>query len=341
MAEDQNFATEDEEYAAAYQERVQQSAGGETQDGGMDGDGQGGDAVVGGDGQDGDGGRDDDGQDGGAGQDGYSQGEGQGDGAPDDLEAIKKRAHSYDSLKGRHQQIQEENRVLRDELARLKQAPAPEPMAVEDVPDDLREDLEVIAGLDPELAGLVREQSADGERLRKSLARFGPESTAAMADSLRTRRYVEGQRRAETMALVERSEQERYETMLAEAPSLGKFAVTARNEQGQYQLFAQPGREAEFSAYFEGLGHWLDELPHKIARAYNETLWKTGKPREVADVLKEYDKARKPREHVDRELAENLGPVRSRSRGPGGAEGALDPDSYEGAYQRRVNQKRA
>jgi hypothetical protein len=336
MAEEQEFLTEDQEFEAAYLARAKQDAGGA--DGGADDD-----TGGAGDGQDGhdDSGHDDDDQGGdGGGDDGGDGGEGgeQGGGDQDDLETLKKRAHSYDSLKGRHQQVQDENRALKEELARLKQAPAPEQLADDDVPADLRDDLEVIAGLDPDLAELVREKSADGERLRKSLAKFGPESTAAMADSLRTRRYVEGQHQAQHVAQVLEKQKTHYADLLSAVPSLSECAVVAQNAEGHYQLFANPDREADFNAYFKGLGEWLDELPHKTAKAYGEIVWKNGGPREVADVLKEYDKARKPREHVDKELADDLAPVRSRSRGPGGGIGD-DPNSFEGAFNRRVKQE--
>jgi len=335
MAEEQEFLTEDQEFEAAFAARARQDAGGGA-DGGADDD-TGGD----GGGQDGhdDSGHDDGDQGGDDGGESGDQDSGeQGGGDQDDLETLKKRAHSYDSLKGRHQQVQDENRALKEELARLKQAPAPEQMADDDVPEDLREDLAVIAGLDPELAELVREQSADGERLRKSLAKFGPESTSAMADSLRTRRYVEGQRQVERVAQVVEKQKTHYADLLSAVPSLSECAVVAQNAEGHYQLFANPDREADFNAYFKGLGEWLDELPHKTAKAYGEIVWKTGGPREVADVLKEYDKARKPREHVDRELADDLAPVRSRSRGPGGGTGD-DPNSFESAFNRRVRQE--
>jgi len=341
MAEDQNFVTEDDEFAVAFAARARQDAGDDTQGGGDTDDddaGHDGHDDMAGQG-DGDQGGDQDGGGEGDGQGGQDGEGGQDGGNPDDLETLRNRAHSYDSLKGRHQQVQDENRALREELARLKQAPAPEQMADEDVPEDLREDLEVIAGLDPELAELVREKSADGERLRKSLAKFGPESTTAMAEALRTRRYVDLQGQAERQAQVAAVHQKHYADLLSAVPSLAECCVVARNEHGQYQLFAQPEREADFNAYFKGLGEWLDELPHKTAKAYGETLWRSGGPQEVSEVLKEYDKARKPREHVDKELAENLGPVRSRSRGPGGKEGGEDPNSYEGAYQRRVREE--
>lgn len=326
MAEDQNFEHEDE-FAAAFAARVSQEVGDDEHD----------------DDHDHDAGQDDAGQDDGGQDDGGQDDGGQDDGGQDDGAEPKDADHRYESLKGRHQQIQEENRLLKERLQQLErkdEPPKPEQMAEADVPEELRDDLAVISGLDPELAGLVLEQSADGERLRKSLAKFGPETAAALADSLRTRRIVEERHHQEEVVRKDRAAVKQYEEILTARPELDELATMARDAQGQVQLAARKGKEAEFNAYFKGLGEWLDELPHKTARVYSDIVWRTGNAKEVADVLEEYGKARTAREHVDTDQAEELAPVRTRSRGPSGEGPAADPNTFEGAFQRRVQSER-
>lgn len=251
-------------------------------------------------------------------------------------------AQKFKVASGRLQAVSRENAELKARLAEIEAAgnqPAPQ-MQEQEVPDELREDLSVIAAIDPELAGMVREQSADGDKLRKALVKIGPESTLALAESMRTRRMVEQREAGNAVRQRANAAHAHYESVLAAVPDLANVSLSGVDADGQVRLLPLEGKESEFKALFDGLHSWLDELPHGQARGFLDTLYKTGSPSDIAGVFKKYGESKKPVEFVDQKHAAELASVPSRGARPVvDAPAATMADLFEQALRDRKRGK--
>lgn len=207
---------------------------------------------------------------------------------------LQRRAHGYDSMKGRLEKAQKELAELRRQLAT---APAPDPApAAPPAPQtrtaaeyglspEIQSDLDAIRHDNPELAALILEDSKDGVLLRRRLTEMGRESAEDKAEAILARRAatiaLEAARNAPVAA-------ERRATELAHSISIEQEWERLRERHPDfYELRMNPARAADNAAFVGKVDAWINAKPYGEA-APLAAIRANGTPTEIAGLLDQY-----------------------------------------------------
>lgn len=221
------------------------------------------------------------------------------DAAPDDdIEQLKTKAHGYDSMFGRLDQVRRENDQLKQRLAQLEQATRQQsqisqpqqqaqPQPAAQIPEEIREEVGEFQRQYPQFANLVTDQGQEGQSLRKLLTEYGPEVAAIQADSVVTRHQLQQQvQQVQQSVQQDRAsqlvEQKRSE-VLGNHPELA--AVADIGPDGS--LYARQGKEQELQGYLQGVDSWIRSLPYGEAEGWMR-VQQQGSPAEVHQLLTAY-----------------------------------------------------
>ncbi|MBI5520213.1 MAG: hypothetical protein HY916_09150 [Desulfovibrio sp.] len=212
---------------------------------------------------------------------------------------VRRKAQQFDATEGRLRKAQEENARLKAELAQAK-APKlqqPKALAVEELPEELRHDVEAFAKENPDLAAVMLEDSREGKRLRRALEENGPGSVIVedMAERMAKDRAAQAEQAEHAAQASEATSAEHFEAIGRAHPDFAK-AYAARGE--------NPGA---FEAYRQKLENWAEEKPGKEFKRISRILAE-GTTTEVIEVLAEFkkemaDHAAKRREDTNRAAA--------------------------------------
>ena len=154
--------------------------------------------------------------------------------------------HKYDSMMGRLKSSQDENRTLREQLARMQARMAEQNVTEKERPASSVDGLEEIPG---ELHEFFLEQSLEGDRLRRVLDEYGPEQAAFAAENLRERRELRGVRDSFTQDY----EQERID----------RHRNAVANACPDYADAILGNDKAKTDELFSGVRAWIGTLPYE------------------------------------------------------------------------------
>lgn len=187
----------------------------------------------------------------------------------------------------RQSELERQNEELRRQLVEASKPGAPEaPKPLQDVPEDIREDVEAFQRDNPKLAALMVEDSPDGEHLRNALEEFGPKSFMVQEAALRIadRREAQESRRAEAAGIAAQVHQEHFEAIYKAHPDFGALTQAVRDAKDET---AKVEAQAKRTAYMDGVRDWVKELPYKEAEPLLKVLDK-GTSKEVIALLTQY-----------------------------------------------------
>lgn len=207
---------------------------------------------------------------------------------------LQRKAHGYDSMKGRLEKAQRELAELRRQQVT---APAPDPApAAPPVPQtrtaaeyglspEIQGDLDAIRHDSPELAALILEDSKDGVLLRRRLTEAGRESAEDKAEAILARRAatiaLEAARNAPVAA-------ERRATELAHSISIEQEWERLRERHPDfYELRMNPARAADNAVFVGKIDEWISAKPYRDA-APLAAIRANGTPTEIAGLLDQY-----------------------------------------------------
>ena len=221
------------------------------------------------------------------------------DAAPDDdIEQLKTKAHGYDSMFGRLDQVRRENDQLKQRLAQLEQAArqpqapqprqqhqAPQPQA--QIPEEIREEVSEFQRQYPQFANLVTDQGQVGQSLRKLISEYGPEVAAIQADSFVTRHQLQQQvQQVQQAVQQDRAAQlveQKRAVLLGNHPELAAVADVGPDG----RLYARQGKEKDLQGYLQGVDTWIRSLPYGEAENWMR-IQQQGSPAEVHQLLSAY-----------------------------------------------------
>lgn len=209
--------------------------------------------------------------------------------APDDAETLRRKAQLFDVNQGRLRESQERVRRLQVEIDAARKSPAAsaagEPL--KEVPEEIREDVEVFSKTNPDYAALAVEDSRDGERLRKALAEYGPEHVfvAEMADRLAEKRgHVQG-KAAEFEQAAQDLAEAHYGAIYAAHPDLEALRTADQS---------QPENRAKLDAYYARVDSWAEDKPGK-EYVEIQRIRKEGTAQEVCALLSRFKEETGPK----------------------------------------------
>lgn len=267
----------------------------------------------------------------------------------DDIEQLKTKAHGYDSMFGRLDQVRRENDQLKQRLAQLEQmaggqqepqqAQSGQPQSfapqAAQIPEEIREEVQEFQRQYPHFAELVSDQGQVGQSLRKLLADYGPEVAAIQADSVVTRNQLQQQvQQVQQTFEQDRAQQlveQKRSALLGNHPELAAVADIGADG----RLYARQGKEQDLQGYLQGVDTWIRSLPYGEAENWMR-IQREGSPAEVSQLLSAYHKqtqSQQPAAQHDPKRsakAAAAGAVPSRRASLPKAEPA--PDDFSGAF---------
>ncbi|MFA7188656.1 MAG: hypothetical protein WC117_01060 [Sphaerochaetaceae bacterium] len=214
----------------------------------------------------------------------------------DDLEDLRKRAHGYDSMKGRLNKTQEQVRTLQERIDAMSSQPRqsapvpPTPVAPEQspsiavIPDEIKDDVHAFQKSYPAYARMIEDGGAVGSSLRALVADYGPEVAAIKAQSIalesRMNASIQALQQGQTKTAIRSHSEKILESQktLAEIATVGDDGI----------LKPVTGKEAAYGSYFKGLDTWMRSLPFEEATHWMEVK-KSGSTHEVNQLLHAYD----------------------------------------------------
>jgi hypothetical protein len=204
-----------------------------------------------------------------------------GDKGEDDPEELRRKARLYEHNEGRLRKTQEELDQARRELDKVKnpQPEQPKALKLEDLPEELRPDVESFAKANPELAAVMLEDSRQGKRLRRALEENGP--GAVLVEDM-----------AERMAEARKGEAERSRREAEEfnAVKQGHFDAIGHAHPDFGEAYAKRIENPDaFTAYLQKLEEWAEGKSGKDYKRIGHAL-KEGTSAEVIAVLAEFKK---------------------------------------------------
>lgn len=235
----------------------------------------------------------------------------------EDLEELKRKAHGYESMLGRLKKEQQRAAELEQQLAGYR---APQQ---EQQPASIDDDIEAeIAQLPEEVQPLFRENSREGNRVRKLLEEYGQEHALSVADMIQSKRSLEAYQRQVQGDNVRRMKEE-HDRILSEA-----FPEYAD---------AFNGDTAKMQSLLQGVNTWINSLPY--AQGVEMTrIVQGGTAREVVSMLNEYKKSSTAgKKAAVKNLALNNLAVPSRGGTPPAAQ--ADINDYDAAFEEAVRQR--
>lgn len=198
---------------------------------------------------------------------------------PDPDDELRKKAHGYDSMKGRLNQEQKRRLELEAEVERLRaqaQPPAPKPEQAAAPAENkaaLDENMQALVNALPEnLRGVFHEESADGTRLRKVLDEFGPEQASILAEVVLERR-------------TEHSARQERETSRAEEVKSAHFATLSEKFPDFTGAFS--GDAVQLRVLRDGIEDFIGHLPYAEGVRFSR-IAKEGTTEEVTELLEKY-----------------------------------------------------
>ena len=182
---------------------------------------------------------------------------------------------NYKSLLGRHQRLQEETRLLREQQQRLSQSQQQKQPVFEkaEIPEELKDDVEAFKKQYPEYAGLIEIKGREGDSIRGLLAEYGANIAAVRAESLVTRLELAKSRNEVTQRVSEQVAISHEQQIYAAHPD---FA--ALDGSGKWK-------------YLEDIRDWIEDLPMKEARHW-DAVYKNGDTKETIQLFNEFKRNR-------------------------------------------------
>ncbi len=249
----------------------------------------------------------------------------QDDKTPEELEALRKKAHGYDSMLGRlqaeqraRQQEQQELARARDELARMRgHAPAPvhqdqqvpqghgnqpapqhvaptqpaAPLSMVEIPEDIKEEAEAFSRDYPDLTPLLRYPGREGEKLRKLLAEYGPDVAALHGQNVMSqyRMSQAEQQMAQRLSQAEMAAKQAREESLAQVEHDRKARHYAEigSQHPEVQWMFDPRKQQDYAAFRRGLDEWVMDRPMREAQ-YVQQVLAQGTATDVSAILSAY-----------------------------------------------------
>lgn len=245
--------------------------------------------------------------------------------------SVEDKAHRFDSMHGRLAKERKEKEALQAELAALKaQAPGaapasgpkpdaqpkPTPQAATIEDENLRTLLDEFSAANPQLAALAREDSRDGQRIRKRLEDYGADLALDAAESI----------------LMRREQHAEHEKFTAEQEaSLRETAVRA-HQAAIYAAHPDVGKvmgDPEMKAVFDTeMSAWIDSLPFGEGSRY-AAIRSGGSAQEVIGMLNDFKRHLKDGKAGAQKDADAAQAVASRGApGPHAKVTPPDPDDY-------------
>jgi hypothetical protein len=270
--------------------------------------------------------------------------------AGDDVEALRTKAHGYDSMFGRLNQVRQENDQLRQRLAQLEQSfqhpsqaapqqqPQPQPQASQQaqIPEEIQEEVQAFQTRYPQFANMVTDGGEIGKSLRTLLESYGPEVAALKAENLHVQTEMQQnlnqvQQTVQQSRMEQQAEQKRT-LVLGNNPELAAIADIGRDG----RLYPIQGKEQDLQSYLQGVDQWVRSLPYGEAENWMR-IQQSGSPAEVNQLLGAYRNSKssqppRPGQDSSRQAkAAAAGAVPTR-RGPQLPASEPDPDDFSGAF---------
>lgn len=211
-----------------------------------------------------------------------AEGTEQADEEPDEQ---RRKAQLLAATEGRLRKVQEELAALRQQVAERERGQVqdlPQAHRLEDLPEELREDVQAFVSANPELAQVALERSRRGDRLRRAIAEYGPEHV--LVEDMAERAAAESRTHSDTL----RARQEEqaavsdahFSAIFQAHPDFAKVCAVRDTNPGA------------FEDYRARLDAWSEEKPGKEYKQIQRAL-NNGTAIEVIEVLNQYkqDKA--------------------------------------------------
>lgn len=199
--------------------------------------------------------------------------------AEDDPEQLRRKAQLLAATEGRLRKTQEELEAARRKLAEVQSPRVQESEALkpEDLPEDIRADVQAFISSNPNFAAVMLEKSRKGERLRRALEEYGPEHV--LVEEMAERAMDERQARVEEI----RSRDEKVSTIRA-----AHFALIFEAHPDFAKVCeARAVNPGAFDDYRANLDAWSEEKPGKEYKRIQQAL-NEGTSAEVIEVLNLY-----------------------------------------------------
>jgi hypothetical protein len=193
----------------------------------------------------------------------------------EDLETLRKKAATADSMLGRLEAERRRNAELAKELEAFK---AKEQARQQAAPIDVRLKLDqemaaLVEGLskeNPECAKLALEDSKDGARIRRILSEYGTDIAATQAEIILDHRGKAAQEQTVAATAKKAAEEQHYAKLAEDHPEFGEVL---RNRDPE-----------KVAAMQKDIAAWINTLPYGEGSRYAEVLLK-GNTAQVSEVL--------------------------------------------------------
>jgi hypothetical protein len=248
----------------------------------------------------------------------------------EELNELRRKAQLFDTAEGRLRQTQAELAALKRKAA--EPPAAPQCMAVEEVPEAIREDMTAFLKSNPEYAEVMLEKSRSGERLRRALEEYGPEHVLVEDMADRTLQRLRDQKDRAARAAND-----------AEAVATEHFAAIGREHPDFAAAYAQRQENPEaFTVYRRKLEAWAEGKPGAEYKRLAAVM-DHGTAPEVNRMLREFKDEQaaggeRRREKLDRAAKAAMVPPGKPSPRP--SLDAPDKDSFEAGWNERIKEKK-
>lgn len=164
--------------------------------------------------------------------------------------------------------------------------PHPEqPGKIEEIPDNIRDELEELKRLNPRAAELALEDSEEGAAIRKRMANYGAEAAQDRAEVVLDRRDAEVEKTRAQQSAVEAYNKRYMETIRSRNPEY-------------FSLITDPKRKAEAGQYFNSLNEWIQSKPYKEAQPLIQVA-QHGNADQVLQLISKYESEKGGRKRPD------------------------------------------
>lgn len=197
--------------------------------------------------------------------------------AGDDVEALKKKAHGYDSMLGRLNKERAEREALEQRLAQLESAqrqPDQPASAPAEIPDEIKDDFAALSKENPQVAALLKEDTPEGKRLRSALAEYGREYVEDKAEVILTRRNLEAE-----IATVK----SHHQLSVAEQARQQFFGAIGEKHPDFVGVIGTP----EHAPYMAKVNEWAEAKPYKEAAKLFDVI-ERGNPQQIVALLDQF-----------------------------------------------------
>ena len=156
---------------------------------------------------------------------------------------------------------------------------------IEEVPDNIRAELEELKRLNPRAAELALEDSEEGAAIRRRMANYGAEAAQDRAEVVLDRREAEVEKARAAQSAVEAYNKRYMETIRQGNPEY-------------YSLINDPKRKAEASQYFNSISDWIQSKPYKEAQLLMQIAQK-GNADQVLQLIAKFESEKGGRKRAD------------------------------------------